>query len=170
MLDIVHILFFFSRINLHLATAIAAILFHFSLYCMPNTYMIKNWLNKEIILKYFCKLLMRRKNIIIFILWPYGREKFPMSFIVLFSAIGKIQILCNMLILLSQMSYNITRAICYSLLHLRLVIHYMDAFLSLKRQYLFFFFNITDEGCPSAHHNLKTKTNKQKLQNEVLVL
>lgn len=81
-----------------------------------------------------------------------------MSFIVLFSAIGKIQILCNMLILLSQMSYNITRAICYSLLHLHLVIHYIDVFLSLKRQY-FFFLNITGEGSP-ARHNLKTKPNK----------
>lgn len=65
---------------------------------------------------------------------------FSMSFIVLFSAIGKMQILCNMLILLSQMSYNIIRAICYSLLHLHSVIQYIDAFLSLKRQYLFPFF------------------------------
>lgn len=35
-------------------------------------------------------------------------RNFPCLFIVLFSTIGKIQILCNMLILLSQMSYNIT--------------------------------------------------------------
>jgi len=64
-----------------------------------------------------------------------------MSFIILFSAVGKIQVLCNMLIPLSQMSYNITRDICYSLLHLHSVIHYIDAFLSLKTQYLFFFLN-----------------------------
>lgn len=36
--------------------------------------------------------------------------------------------------------------------------HYTDFFLSLKRQYPFFE-NTVSEGCPSARHNLNTKTN-----------
>lgn len=40
-------------------------------------------------------------------------EIFPMSSVVLSSAIGRIQILCNMLILLNQMSYNINRAMLF---------------------------------------------------------